>query len=220
MNILLIIFGAAIVLVGLAFFVVAVGVLASILPAGSYLGIFFVTLQTKTTVFLAAAWLWIQVAFTYFQAISLFVCVLLLMGVIYSKFMLYENKKAKKAAIAEAARKEAELSARVHTKEKDKWKIIESHEKSENPSDWRLAILECDILLNDLLEKLGYQGDTLGERLRAVPRDGMATLDSAWEAHKIRNAIAHEGSQFTLTKVEASRVINLYQSVFQEFDFI
>jgi hypothetical protein len=48
----------------------------------------------------------------------------------------------------------------------------------------------------------------------------MKTLNQAWEAHKIRNAIAHQGADFLLSEREAKRVVSLYREVFQEFDYI
>jgi hypothetical protein len=101
-----------------------------------------------------------------------------------------------------------------------KWMLVEQHVSSDNSSDWRLAILEADIILDELLDYLGYIGDTIGDKLKKVNRGDFQTLDQAWEAHKIRNAIAHEGSDFTLTQREAQRIIGLYRVVFEEFDYI
>jgi hypothetical protein len=101
-----------------------------------------------------------------------------------------------------------------------KWTRVEAHIGSDNPSDWRLAILEADIILDELLDTLGFIGDTIGDRLKKANKGDFQTLDYAWEAHKIRNAIAHEGSDFILTQREAQRIIGLYRTVFEEFDYI
>ena len=101
-----------------------------------------------------------------------------------------------------------------------KWQVIEKHISSENPGDWRLAVLEADILLDEMVRGFGYPGINLGERLKSASRDTFGTLDQAWEAHKIRNAIAHEGASFELGSREARRVINLYRAVFEEFNYI
>lgn len=107
-----------------------------------------------------------------------------------------------------------------HIVKNSRWELAMKHIGSDNPSDWRLSILESDIVLDEMLDKLGYVGDTIGDKLKkAVPGD-FKTLDNAWEAHKIRNAIAHEGQDFVLTQREAQRIIRLYQSVFEEFDYI
>jgi hypothetical protein len=102
----------------------------------------------------------------------------------------------------------------------EKWKLVEAHISSDNPSDWRLAILEADIILDELLDSIGYIGDTIGDKLKKATKGDFQTLDQAWEAHKIRNAIAHEGSDFVLTQREALRIIGLYRVVFEEFDYI
>jgi len=101
-----------------------------------------------------------------------------------------------------------------------KWERIESHIESLNENDWRLAILEADIILSDLLDKLSLPGDTIGERLKAVEKSDFTTINSAWEAHKIRNQVAHEGSEFKLSQREAKRVIQLYRDVFEEFEIV
>jgi hypothetical protein len=36
----------------------------------------------------------------------------------------------------------------------------------------------------------------------------------------VRNKIAHEGSDFVLSKQEAERTIGLYEEVFSEFNYI
>ncbi len=105
-------------------------------------------------------------------------------------------------------------------KTNQKWKNILGLIDSENTNDWRLAIIEADALLDDMLKKIGYEGETMGERLKEVNRSEFKSIDSAWQAHRIRNAIAHEGSDFKMTKREAVRVIGLYEEVFKEFYLI
>ncbi len=101
-----------------------------------------------------------------------------------------------------------------------RWLKIVDHIGSKNPSDWRLAILEADIILDEMLSKMGYHGQTLSDKLKSVGEGEFQSLNSAWEAHKIRNAIAHEGSDFLISEREAKRIIGLYEQVFKEFKFI
>jgi len=98
-----------------------------------------------------------------------------------------------------------------------RWQRIVLHLDSENPADWRLAILEADIVLGDMLDKMGYMGATIGEKLKTVEESDFGTINQAWEAHKVRNQIAHEGSDFLITQREARRIISLYRQVFEEF---
>lgn len=99
------------------------------------------------------------------------------------------------------------------------WEKIVSALESDNPSDWKVAIIEADTMLDALVANLGYRGDNLGDRLKMVEPSDFLTLNDAWEAHKVRNAIAHEGG-YELNKRETQRVIGLYENVFREFRYI
>lgn len=100
------------------------------------------------------------------------------------------------------------------------WDVVLKHLESDEQSDWRLAIIEADNMLDAMVKKLGYEGENLGERLKAVERADFQSLDNAWDAHKMRNQIVHEGVGFEVTKDEAERVIALYEKVFREFKYI
>ncbi|KND48108.1 MAG: hypothetical protein AB201_00720 [Parcubacteria bacterium C7867-006] len=101
-----------------------------------------------------------------------------------------------------------------------KWEKIISHLESLNENDWRIAIIEADIMLGELLEKLSLPGDTIGDKLKAVEKSDFTTLDDAWEAHKIRNRISHDGQTFMINQRDARVVIGLYEKVFREFEVI
>lgn len=98
----------------------------------------------------------------------------------------------------------------------DRMKDVFEHLESINPNDWKLAIIEADIILDDLLKQNGYAGNTLGERLKSISPHQMSSLSDAWEAHKVRNRIAHDGADFVLTKRLAEDTINRYRRVFAE----
>jgi hypothetical protein len=101
-----------------------------------------------------------------------------------------------------------------------KWEQIQMHMNSKNPSEWRVAIIEADIMLDDLLKTLSYHGDTVGDKLKAVEKSDFTTVEAAWEAHKVRNQIAHQGADFQINDREVKRVIGLFETVFREFQII
>ena len=101
-----------------------------------------------------------------------------------------------------------------------KWQRIEASADSLNENDWKIAIIEADIMLGDLLDKLSLPGDTIGDKLKVVERSDFRTLDDAWEAHKVRNRISHDGEGFVLNQRAAKIVIGLYRNVFEEFQII
>jgi len=102
----------------------------------------------------------------------------------------------------------------------ERWEVVLAHVASDNPNDWRMAIIEADNILDDMVKRMGYEGQDLGERLRAVEPSDFLSIQSAWEAHKVRNKIAHEGLGFIITQREAKRIVDLYEQVFREFEYI
>jgi hypothetical protein len=102
----------------------------------------------------------------------------------------------------------------------NRWSTVTKQIESENPNDWKQAIMEADIMLDDLLTNMGYRGESIGEKLKRVEPAHFQTLQDAWAAHLVRNRIAHDGSGFALNKLEAQRVIQQYRKVFEEFYFI
>lgn len=99
------------------------------------------------------------------------------------------------------------------TKDLSRWAHIQSLIESAQARDWREAIMEADIMLEDALVDRGYSGQTTGERLKGA---NLRTINEAWEAHKVRNSIAHEGIAFELTDKLAYRTIKKYEMVFKE----
>lgn len=97
-----------------------------------------------------------------------------------------------------------------------RWEHIRELVSRPHESDWRQAIIEADIMLDDLLSQLGYVGQSVGEKLRAADPNRFKSLEYAWEAHKVRNRIAHEGSAFDLTERLAHRTIAQYEVVMRE----
>lgn len=101
-----------------------------------------------------------------------------------------------------------------------RWSRVLEEAGSEEARAWRLAVLEADIMLNELLDTLGYKGETMADKMRSADRASFNTLDLAWEAHKFRNRIAHESDPNFLNAREVRRTIGLYERVFREFKFI
>lgn len=112
------------------------------------------------------------------------------------------------------------LEAGSSQKRPDQWQKILAHTHSENSAEWRVAIIEADIMLDEILTAAGYLGEGVGEKLKSVEPSDLLTLDAAWEAHKVRNRIAHAGKDFELNQRETKRIISLFESVFREFGAI
>ena len=98
-----------------------------------------------------------------------------------------------------------------------KFAVIQGYMSSQSEALWRIGIMEADNLLLEILSEKGYSGEGVGEKLKDA---SFKTVDLAWDAHKIRNRIAHEGSDFQLTEREAKRAFTLFESVFRDLKAI
>ena len=58
-----------------------------------------------------------------------------------------------------------------------RWQRIEEQAHGDNEQSWRLAILEADIMLNELLDVQGYRGETMSDKLRAVEKSKFNSID-------------------------------------------
>lgn len=133
---------------------------------------------------------------------------------------VYAANKGREVRRLEEARFHTEGALFEVERKNARWEQILAHVNSDNPNDWRLAIIEADIILDELVKNMGYHGETLGERMKGIEQSDFTSIEAAWEAHKIRNRIAHSGSDFILTQRETRRVISLFEQVFKEFEYI
>ena len=152
--------------------------------------------------------------------IAVFLSALSIVWIIYSYRKLAVIKEAEEKIYGKTEETFVLQEIHLQKKENERWKKVMEHAQSTNSADWRLAIMEADILLEETLRDNGLPGETVGEMLKAARPGDFVTLDAAWEAHKIRNRIAHGGSDFELNERETLRVISLFESVFKEFRVI
>lgn len=146
-----------------------------------------------------------------FTGLSLIVSVLLLAVFVNASVRLRQVRHQEEGKYGTVHPAEEE-ERRDHSR----WAHVRALIESPNQNDWRQAILEADIMLDDLLTQLGYPGSSVGEKLRAVDPNRFQSLQYAWDAHKVRNEIAHTGSAYKLEEHHAHRTIAMYEVVMRE----
>jgi hypothetical protein len=92
----------------------------------------------------------------------------------------------------------------------DAWKKTQAHFFAGDDNDLKIAIMEADNLLEDALRFAGVRGNNLGDRLKNLKKTDVPNLDQIWQAHKLRNQIAHEAN-FTLRRDLAERTLGIYE---------
>lgn len=154
-----------------------------------------------------------------YSVIAVLFSFLCFVGYIYAKIRYAQLYDIEQELLREAER----AWATRHTKpdsQNARWDIIQKRVTENSPESWRIAIIEADILLEETLTNAGYPGQTLGEKLKGANPQSFTTVQDAWEAHKVRNEIAHAGSDFVLTQRIAQSTITRYERVFREFGVV
>ncbi len=155
---------------------------------------------------------------------NIFVFLAFILALLFLFLYIYATTKKKIITdlMAEELRQRETAFARTGTARTSSVQFVAMKERvgSDNPSDWKLAIIEADILLEETLRERGFPGNSIGERLRNITPANLTSVDDAWEAHKVRNQIAHAGADFVLTQKLANETMMRYERVFNELGII
>lgn len=73
---------------------------------------------------------------------------------------------------------------------RDRWQQIEQTSQH-GEHGLKQAVSDADKLLDQVLKQRGFKGETMADRLRSA-QHLFSNKQNIWDAHKIRNAIAHE----------------------------
>lgn len=98
------------------------------------------------------------------------------------------------------------------------WKQILERLNSEDANNWRLAILEADHILNEILKMSGYLG-SMDEKLPKLEAEQLSNIEDVKRAHAIRDKISNDPA-FPITKEEAADVIRVYEASFRELNLL
>lgn len=157
----------------------------------------------------------LSVVWSVFTILAYIIAIVLLSLYVYASV----RKNVYEELLTQILRDEEQLYSEKYrgTPRSSRLSDVFTHAASDRPNDWKLAIIEADIILDETLKQQGYAGNSLGERLKSISPNQLSTLNDAWEAHKVRNRIAHDGADFVLTQRVAQETIAQYQRVFAEF---
>ena len=106
------------------------------------------------------------------------------------------------------------------SKMQKRWEKIKNRLESDNPSQYKVAIIEADVVADEMLAGLGYNGSNMAEKLEQV---GTAHLDDHLEAlkgaHEIRNRIVHE-ENFQVDERLAKAVVGVYENFLKYLELL
>ncbi|HEY1041222.1 MAG TPA: hypothetical protein VGE63_00650 [Candidatus Paceibacterota bacterium] len=93
-----------------------------------------------------------------------------------------------------------------------RWETIRGLFLSDAEEKWRLAIIEADSLIEELLRAKGVPGATFADMLKANPPFLAPVIQQVWGVHIMRNRIAHEGLMFKVDRRLANHAYQVYEA--------
>ena len=149
--------------------------------------------------------------FLILKSLSVVVSFLLLAAISFLIFQLRRNI-GNSLGIAVKSAGLAGLPKRKMSKE---WKAVLKKLEAGDESNLKLAVIEADRILDNILKKINYPGDNMGERLKHVTPAQIANIEAVWQAHKIRNNIVHD-PDFRLTRADAENAVKIFQRALED----
>ncbi len=116
------------------------------------------------------------------------------------------------AAVAERHKQHAKIEG---PRPIEAWKGIRAKAEEGSAEAMRIAIIEADGFVDDILKKLHYAGETFADRLSTFNPRTTATLDRVWDAHRLRNDIVHTPG-FEVTRDAVHIALDNYEAFLRE----
>jgi len=151
----------------------------------------------------------------WWKMIAAFFSTLFLFGIFYAA---YQAEQIHKRVHAYIKAKDAR-GAPDQNKNKEDWEAILRRGASHDENERKFAVIAADSLIERILGLSGYAGENLGERLKKIEPSDLDSLNDLWEAHKIRNRIAHE-ADYKLSSEDSSRALSGFENALKELEYI
>lgn len=88
---------------------------------------------------------------------------------------------------------------------RQKWQQIENLLQNNDQLYAAQAVIKADSYLDDVMKKVGGRGETYADRLRSLEKKfDQAAYQNIWQAHKLRNQIAHEHTNITISQAKSA----------------
>lgn len=97
------------------------------------------------------------------------------------------------------------------------WAKVLKRLETGKEADYKLAVIEADGLLNDILKKMGYKGETMAKILEQLDATILPNIEQIWKVHKIRNNVVHD-PDYELSLEDARKVLEIYEKTFRTLE--
>ncbi len=95
------------------------------------------------------------------------------------------------------------------------WNKITARLDTGLESEYKLAIIEADSMLDDILRRMGYAGETLEERLKNLTSATLPNIEEIKATHQVRNNIVHD-PDYRLSLDDARAALTVFEQALRD----
>lgn len=99
------------------------------------------------------------------------------------------------------------------------WQQVERRMAVGDEAHVKLAVIEADKILDEILKMAGLTGETMADRLKKLTPAQLSNIENVWRVHKIRNRIVHE-PDYHLAPADAASAVEIYRVALKELGLI
>lgn len=100
-------------------------------------------------------------------------------------------------------------------KMRKKWKKIEARLETGDHSQYKLAVIEADKVVDGIFKSMGIEGGDMIERMKTLNPEQLEAEEDLEKAHKTRNRIINDPS-FRIEKNSAKETLDIYAKFLTE----
>src|SRR3989344_1360443 len=97
------------------------------------------------------------------------------------------------------------------------WEHIVKRLQTPNEAEYKLALMEADDILGNILKRIGFMQPTVEERLKNVTSAIIPNLEELMKAHEARNNIVHD-PDYRFSLEQARKTLGVYEEAFRAID--
>jgi len=98
-----------------------------------------------------------------------------------------------------------------------KWGMVKKRLEKDNEAEYKLALIEADKILDDILKKMGYGEESLNEKLKHLSSSDVSNLEELLKVNEICQNVVHD-PDYRLNKEKAEEIISVFEKSFKELE--
>jgi hypothetical protein len=109
--------------------------------------------------------------------------------------------------------------AKLPERMKRDWEKINDRLGKADEASLKLALIEADNMLEEVLKRMGLEGRDMGERLEQLGVQQLKSYDRILESHRLRDLVIHQ-KELVVTQEQVQTAVNAYGEALKELEVL